>query len=400
MSEGRGTGSAGQRIIVAMSGGVDSAVAAALLCRAGYDVVGVLLRIWPSRRPAAVNERFNSCCSPRAADDARAVAAALGIPFYALDYEAEFAREVIQPFCDDYVAGRTPIPCLACNARLKFGSLLDRARGWGADLVATGHYARLARDPRTGRHLLRRGADPRKDQSYFLFGLTQAQLARARFPVGGHAKTETRRIAAALGLPVAEKPESQEICFVPRDYRTVVRERAGATLRPGPIRHVDGRVLGRHVGLADFTIGQRKGLGISAARPLYVVGLDAPGNAVVVGDDRDLWACEAHVERFNYIPFEAPPGPLRVRAKVRYAQAEAEATLIPRGAGRATLRFDAPQRAIAPGQAAVCYDAVDADLVVGGGTIAAAAPVGREEATAARECREEATAARECREEG
>ncbi len=257
----------GERIVVAMSGGVDSAVAAALLCRAGYDAVGVLLRIWPSRRPADAAERFDSCCSPRAAEDARAVAAVLGIPFYALNYEAEFDREVIRPFCDDYAAGRTPIPCLACNARLKFGSLLDRARGWGAERVATGHYARAERDPRTGRYLLRRGADPRKDQSYFLYGLTQDQLARARFPVGGHTKAETRRIAADLGLPVAAKPESQEICFVPGDYREVVRERAGAALRPGPIRHLDGRVMGAHAGLADFTVGQRKGLGIGAALP-------------------------------------------------------------------------------------------------------------------------------------
>ncbi len=370
MNQGRETRPKGERVVVAMSGGVDSAVAAALLCQAGHDVVGVLLRIWPSRRPAAVNDRFDSCCSPRAADDARAVAAALGIPFYAVNYEAEFDREVIQPFCDDYAAGRTPIPCLSCNARLKFGSLLDRARGWSAELVATGHYARVGRDPRTGRFLLRRGADLRKDQSYFLYGLTQDQLARARFPVGEHTKEETRQIAAALGLPVADKPESQEICFVPRDYREVVRERAGAALRPGPIRHVDGRVLGGHAGLADFTIGQRKGLGLSAARPLYVVGLEAATNTVVVGGDQDLWAREATLERCNYIPFPEPPGPIRVRARVRSAQPDADATLTPLGAGRASLRFDAPQRAIAPGQAAVWYDLEDPAAVVGGGTIA------------------------------
>jgi tRNA-uridine 2-sulfurtransferase len=362
----------GARVVVAMSGGVDSAVAAALLCREGHDVVGVLLRIWPSRRPAALEERFDSCCSPGAADDARAVAAALSIPFYVLNYEAEFDREVIRPFCDDYAAGRTPIPCLACNARLKFGSLLERARAWRAELVGTGHYARAGRDPRAGRFLLRRGLDARKDQSYFLYGLTQDQLARARFPVGGQTKEETRRIAADLGLPVAYKPESQEICFVPRDYREVVRERAAASLRPGPIRHVDGRTLGAHAGLADFTVGQRKGLGISAGRPLYVVGLDAASNTVTVGEDRHLWAREALLEGCNYIPWDAPPGPLRVRAKIRYAQPEAEATLIPLGAGRAALRFDEPQRAIAPGQAAVCYDHDDPGLVVGGGTIAAA----------------------------
>jgi tRNA-specific 2-thiouridylase len=352
-----------------MSGGVDSAVAAALLCEAGYQVVGVLLRIWPSQRPAAANERFDSCCSPRAADDARAVAAALGIPFYALNYEAEFDGAVVRPFCDEYAAGRTPIPCLACNTRLKFGSLLDRARGWSADLVATGHYARVGHDPRTGRYLLRRGADRRKDQSYFLYGLTQGQLARARFPVGDYTKEETRRLAAARGLPVAEKPESQEICFVPRDYREIVRQRVGATLRPGPIRHLDGRTLGVHAGLADFTVGQRKGLGISAGHPLYVVGLDAATNTVLVGGDQDLWVREALLERCNYIAFPEPPGPIRVRAKGRYAQPEAEAVLTPLGFGRARLRFAAPQRAIAPGQAAVWYDPEDPTVVVGGGTI-------------------------------
>ena len=367
-----GTVPKGERIVVAMSGGVDSAVAAALLCRAGYDVVGVLLRIWPSRRPAAPNDRFDSCCSPRAADDARGVAAALDIPFYVLNYEDEFEREVIQPFCDAYAAGRTPIPCLACNARLKFGSLVARARSWRADRVGTGHYARVARDPRTGRHLLRRGADRRKDQSYFLYGLTQDQLARALFPVGGQTKAETRRLAAAFGLPVAEKPESQEICFVPGDYRAVVRERAGAVLRPGPIRHADGRAMGAHAGLADFTVGQRKGLGVSAGRPLYVVELDAAANTVIVGEDGDLWAREAVLEGCNYMPWEAPPGPRRVLAKVRSAQPEAAATLTPMEGGRAALRFDAPQRAIAPGQAAVCYDMDDPDLVVGGGTIVAA----------------------------
>lgn len=363
----------GERIVVAMSGGVDSSVAAALLCEAGYDVVGVLLRIWSSAWPAGPGGRIESCCSPQAAEDARGVAAALGIPFYVLNYEAEFDREVIQPFCDAYAAGRTPIPCIACNARLKFGSLLGRARAWGAHRVATGHYARIRRDPHTGRYLLRRGVDPRKDQSYFLYGLRQDQLARAHFPVGDQTKEETRRAAAARGLPVAEKPESQEVCFVPNDYREVVRGRAGPALRPGPVRHVDGRVMRSHAGLADFTVGQRKGLGISAGRPLYVVHLDAASNTVTVGEDRDLWARETVLEGCNYIPFAEPAGPTRVRAKVRYAHPPAAATLIPLGPGRAALRFDAPQRAIAPGQAAVCYHTEDPDLVVGGGTIAATA---------------------------
>lgn len=356
-------------VAVAMSGGVDSAVAAALLVRQGVPVVGITLRVWPSLRPAAPEARFDRCCSPAAVEDARAVAAALSIPHYVLNYEAEFDREVIQYFTGAYLGGETPNPCVACNARLKFGSLLVRAQGWGVRRVATGHYARVEHDAGTGRYLLRRAADPRKDQSYFLYNLTQAQLAAALFPVGQLRKEETRRLAAELGLPVASKPDSQEICFVPGDYRAYLRERAGEAIRPGAIRDTGGTLRGQHQGLAFYTVGQRRGLGLAAREPLYVIDLDPATNEVIVGEDKDLWTREVEVGRVNLIAVAEMTGPQRVRAKIRYAAAAAAATAHPAGPDRLRLRFDEPQRAVAPGQAAVFYDEADPDLVVGGGTI-------------------------------
>ena len=355
--------------VVAMSGGVDSAVAAALLVRQGVPAVGVTLRVWPSQRPVDPGERFDSCCSPAAVDDARAVAAALGIRHYVLNYEAEFDREVVQYFTDAYLAGETPNPCVACNARLKFGSLLNRARGWGATRVATGHYARIARDPASGRLLLRRAADPRKDQSYFLYGLSQTQLAAALFPVGHLPKEETRRIAAELGLAVAGKPDSQEVCFAPKDYRPYLRQRAGAGITPGVIRDTAGTVRGQHQGLALYTVGQRRGLGLGNPRPLYVIDLDPATNEVVVGEDRDLWTRTVWVEALNWIAVPTLEAPRRVLAKIRYAQEAAAAVVAPAGGGGVSLTFDAPQRAVAPGQVAAFYDAADPDLLVGGGTI-------------------------------
>ncbi len=359
----------GAPIAVAMSGGVDSAVAAALLVRSGQPVVGITLRIWPSQRPAEADARFDSCCSPAAVADARGVAEALGIPYYVLNYEAEFDREVIQPFAGSYLRGETPNPCVACNARLKFGSLLRRARGWGAGRVATGHYARTGRDPVTGRWLLRRAADPHKDQSYFLYGLTQEQLGAALFPVGDLRKEQTRQIAREMGFAVAAKPESQEICFVARDYREYLRERVGAAIRPGSIRDTQGAMRGRHPGLAFYTVGQRRGLGIGHPRPLYVVDLDPDRNEVIVGEDHELWGQEVEVGDVNLIARERLESPVRVLAKIRYAHRPAPATIAPQGGGRVLLTFEAPQRAVAPGQAAVFYDAEDPDLVVGGGTI-------------------------------
>ncbi|MBI4840622.1 MAG: tRNA-specific 2-thiouridylase [candidate division NC10 bacterium] len=333
-------------IVVAMSGGVDSAVAAALLAQQGVPVVGITLRIWPSLRPAAPEARFDSCCSPQAVEDARSVAAALSIPYYVLNYEAEFDREVIQYFTQAYLTGETPNPCVPCNSRLKFGSL----------------YAR-------GRYRLRRAADARKDQSYFLYTLTQEQLAAALFPVGHLRKEETRRLARELGLAVADKPDSQEICFVPRDYRAYLRERVGAAIQPGTIRDTAGTACGRHQGIAFYTVGQRRGLGIASSQPLYVINLDPARNEVVVGGERELWTRELEVERVNLIAIERLSEPQRVLAKVRYAQTPAPAALIPLAGDRVRLCFEEPQRAVAPGQAAVFYDADDPELVLGGGTI-------------------------------
>lgn len=356
-------------VVVAMSGGVDSAVAAALLAREGVPVVGITLRIWPSLRPTDPAQRFDSCCSPGAVEDARGVAEVLGIPHYVLNYEAEFDREIIQYFTHAYLNGETPNPCVPCNSRLKFGSLFTRARGWGAVRVATGHYARVEYHPASGRYRLRRAVDPRKDQSYFLYDLTQEQLATACFPVGHLTKEETRHLAGELGLAVAEKPDSQEICFVPGDYRTYLRERVGAAILPGTIRDTAGSVRGQHQGLAFYTVGQRRGLGVGSHAPLYVIDLDPARNEVIVGEGRDLWTQEVEVGRVNLIAVARLDGPQRVLAKIRYAQAAAPATAIPLAGERVRLCFDELQRAVAPGQAAVFYDANDADLVVGGGTI-------------------------------
>ncbi len=360
---------AGETIAVAMSGGVDSSVAAALLVRQGYRVVGVTLRIWPDQRPADSEEYFGSCCSPAAVRDARSVADRLGIPHYVLNYEEEFDREVIQPFVDAYLQGRTPNPCLACNSRLKFGSLRLRAEGWGASCVATGHYARVDRDLITGRFWLRRGADPRKDQSYFLYGLTQAQLAAVRFPVGHLTKEDTRRIARDCGLPVADKRESQEICFVPGDYRTFLRQRVGETIQSGTVRDTSGRIRGHHPGVPYFTVGQRHGLGIYNPSPLYVVSLDAIRNEVIVGEDNALWCDGFEVGRVNLIALDVLDAPKRALVKVRYAHAATPATLRPLSADRVRVQCDEPQRAIAPGQAAVFYDVDEPAVVLGGGII-------------------------------
>lgn len=352
-----------------MSGGVDSAVAAALLVRQGYRVVGVTLRVWPNQRPGSPEEHFGSCCSPAAANDARAVADRLGIPHYVLNYEEEFDREVIQPFVDAYLHGQTPNPCLACNSRLKFGSLRLRAEGWGASRVATGHYAQVDRDPSTGRHRLRRGVDPRKDQSYFLYELTQQQLSALLFPVGHLTKEDTRRIAREYELPVADKRESQEICFVPGDYRAFLRQRVGEAIRPGAVRDTSGKIRGQHPGVPYFTIGQRHGLGIHNPSPLYVVSLDTVHNEVIVGEDDALWCHGIDVGRVNLISLDALDAPRRALVKVRYAHAATPATVRPVSVDRVHVQCDEAQRAVAPGQAAVFYDPDDPEVVLGGGII-------------------------------
>ncbi len=349
-----------------MSGGVDSSVSAALLVEAGYEVVGVTLRVWPWEEPEEEARRFGSCCSPETVGDARTVARTLGIPYYLLNYEREFDRTVISDFTREYLAGRTPTPCVVCNRQVKFGSLLRRALAWEAEHVATGHYARVETDPVTGRMLLRKGADSWKDQSYFLWPLTQDQLRRALFPVGGMTKTEVRARAKALGLPVADKPESQEICFVPGDYRDFLRERAPEAFRPGPILDRAGRRLGDHAGLAGYTVGQRKGLGLAVGRPLYVLALDPARNAVVVGEETDLARDRLVATDANFIPFARLEGPLAVEARIRHGHPPAPALVRPLADGEVEVVFAVPQRAVTPGQSVVFYRG---DLVVGGGII-------------------------------
>ncbi len=349
-----------ERVVVAMSGGVDSSVAAALLVEAGCEAIGITLHL------AGAASR---CCSLDDADDARAVAERLGIRFFVANYRERFRSEVQEAFADDYLAGRTPIPCVACNSRFKFAYLLERAGVLGAAAVASGHYARADTDPATGLRRLRRAADAEKDQTYFLFELTQAQLAAVRFPLGGLQKAQVREHARRLGLATADKPESQEICFVPDgDYATVVeRLRPGAAPGTGEVVDQGGRVLGLHPGIHRFTVGQRRGLGVSGERRLYVTRLDAARNRVVVGERDDLAAHGARLERVNWIAGRAPERPLHASVRVRHRHRGAAAEIAAQPDASARVVFDEPVHAITPGQAAVFYDG---DTVLGGGWIA------------------------------
>ena len=351
------------RVVVAMSGGVDSSVAAALLARQGHEVIGLSMQLYDQRDGQV---RFGTCCTIDDLHDARRVAARIGIPHYIVNFERRFDEQVISNFVREYAAGRTPIPCVHCNGDLKFATLAERAAGLGAEYVATGHYARVTRDEATGRYQLRRGLDAAKDQSYFLFTLTQPQLSHALFPVGDLDKTEVRARAEELGLPVAAKPDSHEICFVPDgDHASFVERRAGAP-RQGTLRDLDGRVIGRHDGVHRFTVGQRKGLGLSSPIPLYVVGIDADADVVTVGPRAALERRTLTAAGVNWTEGDAPPAGTRVTAQIRYRHREAAATLTPAG-DRVHVEFDAPQTAVAPGQAVVFYDG---DVVVGGGWIA------------------------------
>jgi tRNA-specific 2-thiouridylase len=351
------------RVIVGLSGGVDSSAAAALLLAQGYDVVGITLKLWPQDCLARAEDK---CCGPQAVADARAVAHRLGIPFYLVDEAADFQRHVIAYFAEEYRAGRTPNPCVMCNERLKFGNLVRRARQLGAEFVATGHYARVERH--NGRVLLKRGRDARKDQSYFLFSLRQEQLGRALFPLGELTKDDSRHVAHEHRLKTADKEESMEICFVPdHDYGRFLEQARLAQKHRGDIVNLRGRKLGEHDGIEFFTIGQRKGLGLSSPQPLYVVDLDAATNRVIVGDAAALECDEFRVERCNWIPWAAPPASLEVTAQIRYNHPGAAATVAPQSDGSARVKLRVPQRAVTPGQACVFYDG---DLVVGGGWIA------------------------------
>ena len=353
------------RIVVAMSGGVDSSVAAALLAEQGHDVIGVSMQLYDQ---SDGQTSFGSCCTIDDLNDARRVAAAINIPHYVVNFERHFDAHVVSNFVREYAAGRTPIPCAHCNSDLKFATLLDRARGFGADVVATGHYARVERDESTGRYLLKRGVDAAKDQSYFLFSLTQAQLARAAFPIGDRAKDAVRGYARARRLPVANKPDSQEICFVPDgDYATFIAEHMDTAPREGAVVDEDGRVLGAHAGIHRFTVGQRKGLGLSNATgaPLYVVALRPADDQVVVGPKASLERVSLTASGVNWIAAE-PTDPMGVTAQIRHRHQPAPAVVRALPDSRAEVTFDAPQIAITPGQAVVFYER---ETVVGGGWI-------------------------------
>lgn len=345
-----------------MSGGVDSSLTAALLVRAGYEVIGVTMRLSDEGREA--DER--GCCTLRAADDARSVAELLGITHYVMNFKTLFQEAVVDYFIGEYTQGRTPNPCIACNRRVKFEGLLQRALALDAPLVATGHYARIKRRA-DGRYLLKKGVDTTKDQSYVLYHLNQTTLAHFLMPLGAYTKEETRRLAAELGLPVADKPESQEICFVPNDdYKAYLKKHAPEALCPGEIVDRAGKVLGRHEGVPLYTIGQRRGLGIAAPRPLYVTDIDRGRNRVIVGEREAVFSGALIARDLNWIAVDAPDVPLVVQAKVRYGAKEGRATVYPLKDGAVKVVFEEPQRAVTPGQSVVFYDG---DSVVGGGII-------------------------------
>ena len=363
-------------IAVAMSGGVDSSTVAGLLHRQAQPIVGLTMQLWNQRRlPELVVEGATSgrCCSLDDVYDARRVAEHLGVPYYVVNFEKRFEQEVVEPFIRDYLAGRTPIPCTLCNNFIKFDKFLEVARQVGASRIATGHYARVEWDPAGGRYLLRQGVDESKDQSYFLFGLTQEQLAHTLFPLGGMHKREVRQLAAELGLPVAGKSESQEICFVPNgDYASFVeaylRER-GTPLdeASGQIVTTTGEVLGKHSGVHHYTVGQRKGLGVAAGRPLYVISISPEARQVTVGEGEQLLRQTFSAREVNWIAFERLQAPIRAEAKIRHRFRPAAASVRPTAdPGRVEVEFDTPQRAVSPGQATVFYQQ---DLVVGGGWI-------------------------------
>ena len=348
-----------------MSGGVDSSVAAALLARDGHDVIGLSMQLYDHSGSHADGEvRFGTCCTIDDLHDASRVARQLGIPHYIVNFERQFDETVVSNFVREYASGRTPIPCVHCNGDLKFATLAARAEGLGASLVATGHYARV--EAVNGQYLLKRGVDPAKDQSYFLFTLTQDQLARALFPVGALDKTAVRALARDLDLAVSDKPDSHEICFVADGDHNAFLETHGATRAPGAIRDVEGRVVGTHDGVHRFTVGQRKGLGLSSGVRLYVVNIDATEGAVTVGPREALERTALTASGVNWIAGTPPPAGARVTAQIRHRHREAAATIDPIDGDRVSVTFDEPQYAVTPGQAVVFYDG---DVVVGGGWI-------------------------------
>ena len=349
-----------------MSGGVDSSVAAALLQRQGYEVIGATMKLWNETSTGSADTE-RSCCTLSAVEDARRVAQKLGIPHYVFNFQTAFAHDVIDYFTAEYLAGRTPNPCIACNRHLKFGALLQKARELEADFVATGHYAQIDSNGQNGKYRLLKGLDERKDQSYVLYHLDQHSLAHFLLPLGGLTKPETRKLASEFGFAVANKPESQEICFIPdNDYRRFLQERVPGLLQPGPFVSTTGQIMGTHKGFACYTVGQRKGLGIALGQPMFVSAIDPATNRVTIGPEADIFSSRLTAHDVNWIAGGLPQEPLKLMAKIRYSAQESPALLTPLPDGRIEICFDAKQRAITPGQSVVLYEG---NCVLGGGII-------------------------------
>ena len=354
-----------KKVVVGMSGGVDSSVAAYLLKQQGYDVVGVTMQIWQDESHEEI-EKKGGCCGLSAVDDARRVAAMLDIPYYVMNFKSEFKRDVIDYFVREYLAGRTPNPCIACNRYVKWESLLTRSIQIGADYIATGHYARICELP-NGRYAIRNSVTAKKDQTYALYNLTQEQLKRTLMPIGDYTKEQVRKIAEDIGLMVAGKPDSMEICFVPdNDYASFIEKETGVTSVPGDFVDVDGNVIGKHKGVIHYTVGQRKGLGIALGKPAFVVAIRPEQNQVVIGEDRDVYTEKLYANNLNFMSVGNITEPVHVKAKIRYSHEGAYCTVRKIDSDTIECIFDQPVRAVTPGQAVVLYDG---EYVLGGGTI-------------------------------
>ena len=352
------------KVMVGMSGGVDSSVAAKLLIDSGYDVTGVTLKLFDG---GDISEDFRTCCSLSDVEDARSVCYRLGIDHFVFNFKEAFRKKVINQFTESYLNGKTPNPCIECNRHIKFDKMLRRAEELGFDYIATGHYAERVYDYKTNRYILKRPKDRSKDQTYVLYGLTQYQLSKTLFPLGEYEKSDIRRIAEAAGLINSRKPDSQDICFVPDgDYASFIKKNTGAEIKEGNFISADGDVIGRHKGIINYTIGQRRGIGISIGKPAYVTDKNALENTVTIGDESNLYKSEITAYDVNLISLDSISDEMRVTAKVRYSRNEQAAVVIPSGNGEVLVKFDEPQRAITPGQAVVLYDG---EYVAGGGTI-------------------------------
>lgn len=355
-----------KKVMLGMSGGVDSSVSAAVLMDQGYEVIGVTMQIWPDK-PGDLKRAEGGCCSLSAVDDARRVADLLGIRYYVINFKDVFKQKVIEYFTNEYLKGRTPNPCIACNRFVKFDAMLKKAVAMGMDYIATGHYARIAKDDASGRYLLKKSVTAAKDQTYALYSMTQYQLSRTLFPIGGFTKERVRSLAGEIGLSVASKPDSQEICFVQdNNYARYIGENTAEEIKPGYFIDRDNNILGMHKGIIHYTVGQRKGLGIAFGRPMFVVAIRPDDNTIVLGDESELLSSELTASDLNFISIPELKENRTVTVKIRYSAKETEAVISPLNGDRVCVRFLEPQRAVTPGQSVVFYED---EAVVGGGVI-------------------------------